>query len=306
MAEYHFCDDGGFVTVNGALSNSGFCIAGEFALGSFHDGCEPLFVKIPKRITGPVSPFVNVCDAGQGRYVLSFSPRLRNDGTVVVTQKEVHAGNVSHLVTVCKKGGYLLVVETADEIYELPLPVALSDLGVSAVAAGKGQLLKISAKAEDKDFIALLYYAGDYSLLFDSIADRLSFDGSVVVCTENLGGCNGCVRTRRLRFEKGAFRETEVGFVYKHCHDYPDELLPYVFFEKLAFKDDEGAQELLRRSLTVKAVKEIVGDFDGVCDFSFLPYTPFVAGVYSRAAYSRVRYYRFSVSDGLITDIRGV
>ncbi len=304
MAEYYFCDDGGFVTVNGALSSSGFCIAGDFVLGCFYDGFDPVFAKIPKKITRPISHFIDVCDVGQGKFFLSFSPRPTNDGSVVIAQKELRAGNVSHLVTLCRKSGYLLVVETADEIYELPVQTELCDLNVSAVAAGKGQMLKISAKANDKRFLALFYYCGDYVRLFDSTADDLRFDGASVVCTDNLGGCNGCVRTRRLRFEKGAFRETETGFVYRHDHDYPDELVPFVFLEKLIFGDDAGAQELLRRSLPVKSVREILGDFDSVADFSFLHYTPYVAGVYKRAAYCKAKYYRFSISDGLITDVR--
>ena len=79
-----------------------------------------------------------------------------------------------------------------------------------------------------------------------------------------------------------------------------------MFLEKLLFGDERGAEELLRRTLSVSAARVMLGDFDRIADFDFIPYRPFVAGVYSLSSFCRVRYFRFCVTDGIITDICAV
>lgn len=60
---------------------------------------------------------------------------------------------------------------------------------------------------------------------------------------------------------------------------------------------------MLRRGLRAKSVLGTMGDFDSVADFEFLPYRPFVVGVYEKTAFCKVRYFRFDVRDGVICDV---
>lgn len=304
MSKFYFDLKSGFVTADGALTGSGFEKDNAFALGYFCDGSEPLFAAIGKHPENAVSEKLGVCDMGERRYFLSFNPSPANYGEAeILFQTTCIAGNVSHLITCCRRGGIILVAETSEEIFEIPCPCALSDIKVSAVTLKKGHILRITACAGEKKLLAMLYYSGDYLPLITTFCDSFTFDGSDIICTEYLGGCNCCSRTRRLEYSKGAFCERELSFVYKRNHDYPDELIPYVFLEKLLFRDNAGAEDYLRRGLTVSAVKDILGDFDCIADFEFLPYRRFVAGVYKRAPYCKVRYFNFCVTDGLISDI---
>ena len=307
MAKYFFDDNGAYVTADGALIKSGCEKQGDFAVGYFHEGCEPLFAKM----SGDGRPFpaegLTVIDAGFScRYIL-FSPTPRSEEEAeVLFQTSCRAGDVSHLVTVCRKRGFRLVLETRDEIYEIPCPSALSDLQVSAATMKNGHLIKISAKTEKKKLLALICYRGDYAPLLTTFCDDFRTDGEGVEITERLGGCNDCVRTERLTIKNGAFARDGLSFVYKRDHSYPDEIIPFVFLEKLLFGDERGAEELLRRTLSVSAARVMLGDFDRIADFDFIPYRPFVAGVYSLSSFCRVRYFRFCVTDGIITDICAV
>lgn len=303
MAKFYFDVKNGFATADGALVKDFFDTDNDFALGYFSPDREPLFAKIPVRLSSCPLKGINVCDLGESRYYLSFSPLCRREEAEIIFQTQCHAENISHLVTFCYRGEYALVIETPNEIYEIACPSALSEIQVKAVNLKNGQIIRITANAARRKFIAILLYRDDYLPLFQTFCDGVSFDGADILIKENLGGCNSCVRTRRLIYKNGNFADGELSFIYKRCHDYPDELLPYVFAEKIIFGDNNGAAELLRHSLSVSAVKETTGDFDAVADFEFLPYRPYVIGLYKRSAYAKVQYFRFSVHDGIISDI---
>lgn len=303
MAIFYFDEKDGFVTVNGALAEQGFRTDKAFSLGFFREGCEPLFAKITPPVRDSAGG-VGVCDLGGGIYVLSFDPEpARCAEPQIICQTVCRTESVSHLVTSCRRGGYYLIVETNAEIQEFPCPCALTDVNVVAARVSGGQLIKITAKAEKRRFAAVLFYGDDYVPLFSGVYDELGFDGSEIVCVENMGGCNRCRRTLRLGYSDGKFAEKELSFVYGRDHVYTDELIPYVFVEKLIFKDYEGAENLLRRGLCVKAVLDITGDFDCVADFDFLPYRPYVVGVYKKSACCKARYFRFDVRDGVVCDV---
>ncbi len=289
--------------MNGAPATQGFSTEKDFALGFFSEDCEPLFAKIPSEISESPANGINVCDLGYGRYFLSFSPAEKGGETHIFSQTRCKAGNTTHLITMCKRKEFLLVTETPGEIYEIVCPCPLSGIKVKAVGVKNGYLLRITATAQKKKLIAYVYYEDDYLPVLEKFCDDFSFDGPDVLIKEDLGGCNRCTRTQRYAFRNGAFVKTERSFVYKRCHEYPDELLPYLLIEKLLFGDDAGAEELLGRNLSVPAVREILGEYDSVADFGFLPYRPFIAGVYKNSGYCRVRYFSFGVKDGLITGI---
>lgn len=304
MAKYYFDVKNAYVTADGALVKSGFEKEGSFAIGVFSEGHEPLFAKIDEN--GRPCPLgrLKVCDAGfSSRYLVFSLTAEKSEEAEVLFQTVCRVGNFSHLITVCRKCGFRLVIETKDEIYEIPCPFELSDVKVCAAPTKKGHILKITARARHKKLLALIYYAQDYVPLLVSFCDGFRTDDDCVEITNRLGGCNDCVRTERLTVKNGAFTEESLSFIYKRDHLYPDELIPYVFLEKLLFRDISGAEELLRRTLSVSAVREIIGDFDSIADFDFIPYRPFIAGVYTLSSFSRVKYFGFTVSDGLITDI---
>ena len=304
MTTFHFDDNSVFVTADGALVQSGFRMDKAFVLGAFRDGCEPVFVRIPEVVRGPVSPFVSVCDAGGAQLYLSFgSFRPTNTDESVLFQTTCHAGNTEHLVTVCKRGGYFVVIETKDEIFEFPCPYAPEKPTVSAAETKGGHVLKITAKTGEKKLLALLYYSGDYSPLLQLFCDDFSFRGSDLFVTDRLGGCNRCVRERRLTLGQGKYHTAETRFSYLRPHEYPDAIKPFAFLQRLSSGDDDGALELTKLGFSVPAAKETIGSFDCVADFPSLGAHPFVAGVYDKAPYSKVRYFRFSTENDLICGI---
>lgn len=304
MAEFYFDCKEGYVTVNGVLANSGFCADGDFALGYFCENFRPLFAKIPCRITKQVSRFFSVSDLGRNVYYLTFSPLPYEEKPLILYQTSCSVGSTKHLVTLCSNGKVKLVIETQEEIHEIECPCALSDIKVSAIAMKQGHLLRITADADGKKLLALILYADDYLPLFQTVCDSFSFDGSEAVCVYRLGGCNGCVKTLRYRYKNGKFQESDRSFLYRHDHCYLDELKPYEFTEKLLFGDENAAQEMLRRSFSVASAKEILGDFDAVADFDFLPYRPYTLTIMKRAPYCKARSYVFDVRGGIICDIR--
>lgn len=303
MAIFYFDAKDGFVTVNGALAEQGFRADKAFVLGYFREDCEPLFAKMtPSPEASPRG--TQLCDLGGGIRLLSFVPLpVPCAEPQIICQTLCRTESASHLVTSCKRGGYHLVVETSTEIQEFPCPCALTDISVVAARVSHGHLLRITAKAEKRKFAAVTFYDDDYVPLFSGIYDDLRFDGADILCTEKKGGCNCCERTLRLSYADGKFSEKELSFVYRHDHLYVDELVPYVFLEKLTYKDFDGAENMLRRGLDVKTVLELTGDFDRIADFDFLPYRPFVVGVYLSSAFCKVRYFRFEVRDGVICDV---
>ncbi len=303
MSVFYFDAQDGFVTVNGALAENCFVTEKAFAVGYFKDGCEPVFARIPSRPQTGIRD-IEICDLGNANYLLSFSPSsVSCIETQTLCQTVCRTESATHLVTSCRRGGFYLVVETDSEIHEFPCPCALTDLKVVAARVGDGQLLRITAKALQRKFAAVLFYGDDYVPLFSGVYDDLYFDGSEVVCTEKKGGCNGCERTLRLGYSDGGFSEKELSFSYAHDHLYVDELVPYAFLEKLMFRDLDGAENALRRGLSAKAVLGITGDFDRIADFDFLPYRPFVIGLYKKSSFCKVGYFRFEVRDGVICDV---
>lgn len=303
MSVFYFDAKDGFVTVNGALAEKCYCTDRAFALACFRDGFEPVFAKIcVPPASAPLG--TRICDLGGGIYLLSSDP-LPAPCTEpqIICQTVCRTENVSHLVTSCKRGGYYLIAETDCEIHEFPCPCALTDVKVVSARVAGGQLIKITAKAEKRKFAAVLFYGDDYVPLFSGVYDDLYFEGADIVCIEKKGGCNCCERTLRLCYSDGRFSEKELSFSYAHDHLYVDELVPYVFLEKLIFEDIEGAENMLRRGLSAKSVLGTMGDFDSVADFEFLPYRPFVVGVYEKTAFCKVRYFRFYVRDGVICDV---
>lgn len=303
MAIFYFETDGGFVTVNGALAEQGFRADKDFALAYFREGRAPVFAKMashPRKKTDGVK----VCDLGGDAYLLSFRTRaLRLDEPEVICQTVCRADNVSHLITSCRRGDFFLIAETSAEIQEFSCPCALNDIKAVAVHVSGGQILRITAKAERRKFAAVVFYGYDYLPLFSGVYDNVYFDGADVVYVERLGGCNDCVRTTRLCYSDGRFEKKQLSFTYGHDHLYPDELLPYLLVEKLKFGDLQGAEELLRRGLDAKAVLGTLGEFDEAADFPFLPYRPFVVGVYKSSDLCKVRYFAFDVRDGVICDV---
>lgn len=305
MAEFYFDDNGGFVTANGALTSSGFCSDKAFAIGYFKNGCLPIFAKIPPVITGGLTDKIHVLDLGRARYRLSFLPSPASlPSSEIIFQTNCKAGNVTHLVTHCCRGDYFLVIETEEEIHEFSCPCALSDIKVFAVTLSKGHLIRITARAENKKFIALVCYNGDYYPLYQTVCDDFFFDGPELVCTRTLGGCNTCVLTERLSYKDGKFVPSDKSFLYRHSHPYPDELIAYGFLERLIFGDSGGAEEYLARGFSLRAAKEILGDFDSVADYDEVYYRPFVAGIFKKAPYCKAEYFVFDVKDGLISSIR--
>ncbi len=307
MTKLYFDNPQGVILIDGVKCNETYAYAnGNFCLqyAPFDDSYLPIILAV----NGKCKLRDDVIFIRHGKdYIVRFCPKKKycNKQSQVYIQKVLEPkGATAHCLTchiddVCK-----ISVETQNELITLITPCKVSDVKFSCISISSGQLLSIFAELENgKKYMGILHYKDDYTLLLDICCDEIiAEEDGLRVCDYLRDTLNRkCVR--KLSFCGDCFAEQSRHFENYCNHLYIDEILPYALLESVCYGDDDCAKDCLCSSLRGCDLKEIFGDFVGICDC--LEYTPFeIPLLYSDFDGLYTKTFKFEVCSGKIQKIK--
>ncbi len=183
---------------------------------------------------------------------IRFTPKI-------LAQKRMN----NDLVTLYDDGRKKVMCE-GSSFYTFDLPDDIEKLVFKAQDLGNCALISIEGKVLDKKYILALYSNGhEWKIMHEIIASEIISTDKGVKTVD--------IIPSMLRFEKRAFykafiKEPETQeYIPTIRHTYPDELIPYLFFENV-FLGNENATAYLDDSLpqNLDAIKEFIGEVDTV------------------------------------------
>lgn len=235
--------------------------------------------------------------------ILKFCPSKKDVYEECYFQKTLKIENTVHILSCKADRTHILTLETQNEIITLPLPSKPEDVFVKGEKLSCGQLLMIKAKLGKKTYLAIIHYGDDYSLVMSLCCDKTYIvDGKITVEDYLYDSLQRkCIRV--LKFCDDAFIEESRHFEYDCYHDYPDELIPYVFLESLSAKDEDMISRYLSASMRDSDYKKILGDFIGICDcIEYRPYRVNLIYGDNQGFYTKT--FDFEVSGGRIICVK--
>ncbi len=238
---------------------------------------------------------------GNGACIITLFPPITQ---IKFTPQILAQKKVNHdLITLYDDGTKKVMCE-GSSFYTFDLPDGITSLTMKAQDVRDGAILCIEGKVCEKDYLLALYSNGtEWKIMHNLLADKISSTESGIKTVDLL--------PTMLRFERRAFYKAfsttpeHTEFIPTVRHTYPDELIPYLFFESV-FLGDDNAVNYLSDSLShdLSALKEFIGDVDSVCFPEFGDYSLDVIALFnSEDKISHPDLYKIQVEKGKITNI---
>ena len=240
-------------------------------------------------------------------YIVRFCPKRKcqkSQDQIYIQKVLEPTSGVAHCLTCHVDDCHKISVETQNELITLNTPCKVKDVKFSCIPISSGQLLTIFADLENcKKYACVLHYKDDYTLLLDLCCNDIiaQEDGLLVrdcLCDTMQRSC-----VRKLSFCGDCFVEQSRHFESNCSHSYIDEIIPYSLVESVCYGDEDCARDCLCSSLSDCNLKEIFGDFVGICDC--LDYKPFeIVLLYSDCCGLYTKTFKFEVRQGKIQNIK--
>ncbi len=307
MTKLYFDNSQGMILVDGTVCrekttvvDNSFCIQ--------YIPFDSNFLPIYCAVRGKASLYEDILFIRHGKdYIVRFCPRKKpiHCQSALYMQKILEPNNsTAHCLTCHIEDGYKMSVETQNELITLETPCKVNDVKFSCIPISSGQLICVFAQLENcKQYIAVLHYKDDYTLLLDICCDEVFVEeDGLRVCDYLRDSLNRkCIR--KLSFCGDCFAEQSRHFENVCSHNYIDEILPYVLLESACYGDVDCARNCLCPALKNCDIHEIFGDFVGICDC--LDYNPYcVTLLYSDCEGLYTKTFRFDVAMGKIQKIK--
>lgn len=201
-------------------------------------------------------------------YILKLIPTKKELNLDTYLSKSFTLDDITHNINCYANHKHTISIETQNEIFYLYPEGKVKDIHAKSIKISNGQLICIDAKLDNKIYFAVLHYHDDYSLLLSLCCDELSFGESGIIVVDYLYDTlqRKCVRV--LKFCDDAFVEESRHFEYMNYHEYPDEIIPYVFLESVSCQDEDMARHYLSSTLHEWDYKQFFGDFIDICDYT--------------------------------------
>ncbi|MDE7191833.1 MAG: hypothetical protein K2O35_05150 [Clostridia bacterium] len=307
MAKLYFDNPQGIILIDGVKCNDSIAfVDGNFCLqyAPYDDSYLPIILAVD----GKCKVRDDVIFIRHGKdYIVRFCPTKKScdcQNQIYIQKVLEPQGATAHCLTCHIEDDCKISVETQNELISLTTPCKVADVKFSCIPITGGQLLSILADLENgKKYMGVLHYKDDYTLLLDICCDEIiAEEDGLRVCDHLCDTLNRkCVR--KLSFCGDCFAEQSRHFE-NHCrHYYIDEILPYALIESVCYGDDERAEDCLCSSLKNCDLKDIFGDFIGICDC--LEYKPFeIPLLYSDCNGLYTKTFKFEVNLGKIQKIK--
>ncbi|MDE6275423.1 MAG: hypothetical protein K2M75_02665 [Clostridia bacterium] len=240
-------------------------------------------------------------------FIVRFCPKRKpqNIQNKIYIQKVLEPNNgAAHCLTCHIEECHKISVETQNELITLCAPCKVVDSKFSCMPISSGQLLTIFADLENgKKYACVLHYKDDYTLLLDICCDDIIAEEDGLRVCDYLNDTMGRKCIRKLSFCQDCFVEQSRHFENRCAHSYIDELIPYTLVESVCYGDSDCAKDCLCSALRNCDLKEILGDFVGICDC--LDYKPFeMVLLYSDCNGLYTKTFKFDVCQGKIQKIK--
>lgn len=184
---------------------------------------------------------------------IRFTPKI-------LAQKRMN----NDLVTLYDDGQKKIMCE-GSSFYTFDLPNDIQKLVFKAKDLGTCALISIEGIVNDKKYLLALYSNGqEWKIMHEIISNEIiSTDKGI----KTIDIIPSMLRLEKRAFYKAFLKEPESQeYVPTFRHSYPDQLVPYLFFENV-FLGNENAISYLDDSLpqNLEAIKEFIGEVDTVC-----------------------------------------
>lgn len=307
MTRLYFDNPQGVILIDGVKCNSAVANAnGNFCIQytPYDDDYLPVICAIngKGKLRDDVI-FIRHCND----LIVRFCPKKKpcNTQSEIYIQKVLEPnGATAHCLTCHKDEAFKISVETQNELITLVTPCKVTDVKFSCTAITGGQLLTVSADLENgKKYMGVIHYKDDYTLLLDICCDEITAEEDGLRVCDFLRDTLNRKCIRKLSFCGDCFVEQSRHFENVCAHCYIDEIIPYALVESVCYGDDDCAKDCLSSTLRDRNLKDIFGDFVGICDC--LEYTPFeIPLLYSDCDGLYTKTFKFDVHGGKIQKIK--
>lgn len=311
-------------TVYFDIDNNIFFLNGEQVTDKayqFHDGavCDilcfpratrycylPIFAKI-KFSKKPDLPneFFTYVDYGNGIYKILSIPKPAEFSAEleVMYSNTFNFANTYHNVTITKGNGLELYIETENYFFKSILP-SLNSIAVDAL--DEGNLIFVTGKTADKDFLLVVKFDGDYTEELRIECDKLIFAEDGIYCTTHIANSHRHTKTSVYSLNDNAQYTVMAQNFETAQKNHNPLLIPYLFLEAVQAGDTVLANSYLAPDMHAdsKAFMRFFSNFETIADDKFLnPLEDEVFLIIPDEKHYICKKYVFCLQNNLITNI---
>ncbi len=239
--------------------------------------------------------------AGYAEIILEPPESVKKLMPEIIIQKKSDGNQI----TVYNDGSNKIMCE-GKAFFVRELPRDIENLSLRTRTHSSGIICLVEGKVSNKNYLLALSLntnSNEWEIMHEILAESIESTQSGIYSTDLL--------PTMLRHEKRCFFKPfcsspeKVSFTPTVFHEYKSELIPYLFLESLAVKN-EDATSYLDNSLEIsfQDAIEFFGEFDEICSPPLGAYDVDVIAVYdSKKRISRPDIYKFEINNAKITNI---
>lgn len=312
MVGIYFDIGNNLLLVNGVLNPSGYLQANNGDRFGLIYSCQnqtffPLILKLEIVDFRPqFSGNAHITNCGDNIYIVKLLPQSYAKMLPPDIYHQCSVDNKpTHYVTAFCQGDYYITIETGQEIITFETQCKLCNIVLKSQNISSGKLIILSADShDDKKYLAIISYYGDYKLLFHAHCDKFNFNQKGLEIVDNIDDMLSHTITRQFAFENNNYQEKSRNFICRHDNYIIDELIGYAFIECLYWKDFDRCKRYCIHDNLVEGIAKKLGNFSTIIHKPYLKYKPNrIALKYEQAEQSYLRYFDFEISHGKIIDV---
>lgn len=217
-----------------------------------------------------------------------------------IVQKQISARGVTHTATLYFDTKQRLLLENQYSCAAFDMLAEMQEPQIELVNLSFGALIAVFGKADDKKQLTVVLADNKYKLLWQGIADEITFSEGGFTTQTRLFDMLGRIRVESFSFQSDT-REyilVERKFLYTNDRKYIPSLTQYLFLEGLICCDFDRAQSYLGEDLQAQEVAKYLGEFVSI-------ESPMLTGEKESAAVILVRENKLLVAREINFEIKG-
>jgi hypothetical protein len=302
MYIYHLGQEkNGLVKISNALirAEKGFCFQSNtpfyIEYAPFDTNFLPLAAKIENGISN--NPHVLLLDYKDNHREIIF---LTKEIKSYKSPKAILQKNLEATETVIYNDGENRLCLSSDGVnFDTALPQNLSDFDITNIS----NKIVLTAKCGEKDYILILEFSGNFSIVCEKTADLIKIENENLVIEENFDDLLYRKKFTAFDLISDFSRPMHRSFVYQNDLNFEEKLVPKLFFEALISEDFNKAKEYLSQSLTshFEKILQFFGEFDKVFEPKFNENLHDCLALFCNKTH-KIRFFKTEIENGSIAN----